>query len=248
MRLLKKESIFVLVTIFFICLTTITGVYATDKQVPTEIATYKKDITGDNQPEKIQVIRTLDKKIEINIITPDEKKYKISLAGEQKPTISFKDLNQDHVKDIFIANPGKDGVTPSEEYLLYSFNDEQLSKIELPEALTLTTQYENDYKASILINQSGIVYTIDLHDRKTSLEQMGLYQNGFLNEPTELMVNSIENLKPVRLKDLTVGLKGRQPVGDAYNEDIIAYVESTWKWTNGTWEMQKTVVKKTNKK
>ena len=89
---------------------------------------------------------------------------------------------------------------------------------------------------------------MDLRDRKNGFDQKGLYQNGSLNEPTELMVHPFELLKPVRLENLTVGLKGRQSIGEEYDGELIAHVESIWKWTNGNWELQSTVLKKIKKK
>jgi hypothetical protein len=101
--------------------------------------------------------------------------------------------------------------------------------------------------ASIVIDKTGEEYKIGLKKHKKSFEQTGLYQKGQLNEPTELKVDSFEQFTPVRMRDMKMGLKASQPIGDSYSGSIIANVISTWKWSNGRWELYKTNVKKTTK-
>lgn len=237
---------FGVISLVIIALINISGAQANDKS--TKILTsYKKDLTGDDQLEHIQIKKNSEgkknNKIEITISTSTKKTFQIPFTGEKEPKVAFVDYNQDHVTDIFIMSPNTKGGTPS-EFQLFSLINEQLTKIELPEALTLEAQLENDYQASIRINESGAAYTLDLHDQKKGFDQKGLYQNGSLNEPAELMVHSFDNLKPVRLKDMSVGLKGRQPIGEEYDGILIAYVDSTWKWINGRWELESTELKK----
>lgn len=215
------------------------------------IETYNVDITGDNQAEKIE-IRGISKgkgynKMFLDINSSNDKKYKFTLTGNQKPTILFRDLNHDHVKDLFIATHTKKDTSLS-DFHLYSLKDHQFTNIELPETLSLTAQFEKDYQASIQIDQSGKVHKVDLSERKTNFDNIGLYQNGNLNEPTELIVGTFEKLKPVLLRDMSIGLKGRQTISEGYERSNIAYVDSTWKWAEGSWQLQNSVVKKINQK
>ena len=231
-------------------LTTITVVYAKD-QHDTKFVTYTKDITGDDKPDKISISGIHKgkkyKNLEINIVTSKDKKYGIPLSGNQKPTVSFKDLNYDGTKDLFVSSTDFKGKNAIENHL-YSFKNDQFTNIGLPESLSLTAQLENNYLASIVIDQTGNEYRIDVKNKKQSLDRTGLYQNGRLNEPTELIVHSFSQINPVRLRDMKFGLKGSQTIGDSYTGATIANVFSIWKWSNGRWELQKTVVKKSRNK
>jgi hypothetical protein len=246
----RKAQIFGLVFILIITLTTITVVYAKDKKEISTLASYKKDITGDHQQDRIEVkgitVGEKFKNVEIDIITSKDKKYNIPLTGNQKPKVFFKDLNQDGLKDLLVSS------TPYEEnetnFHLYSFKDDQFTNIGLPDPLSLTAQLENNYQASIVIDKTGNEYAIDLKNKRKSFERSGLYQNGRLNEPTELIVKSFEQITPVRLRDMKVGLKTSQLIGEGYTGDSIAKVVSTWKWSNGRWELLKTGIKKIDKK
>jgi hypothetical protein len=245
----KNIQISSIVIVLIITLTTITSVYAKDKKESTVLASYKKDITGDHQQDiiKINGIATGQKlkNLEINITTSSNKKYNIPLTGNQKPTVYFKDLNQDGLKDLFVSStPPKENATDSR---LFSFKDDQFTNIGFPEPLSLTAQFENNYQASIMIDKTGKKYSIDLKNKRKNFERSGLYQNGRLNEPTELMVHSIEHINPVRLRDMKFGIKASQSISDSYTETAIANVVSTWKWSNGRWELLKTVVKKVAK-
>lgn len=243
---MRKEFIFGIISLVIIALINISGAQANDKSAKI-LTSYKKDLTGDDQFEHIQIKKNSgnknSNKIEITISTSNKKTFNIPYTGDKVPKVSFVDYNQDHITDIFIMSPKTKGGTPS-EFQLFSLINEQLTKIKLPDALTLEAQFENDYQASIRINESGAAYTLDLHDQKKDFDQKGLYQNGSLNEPTELMVHSFDKLNPVRLKDMSVGLKGRQPIGEEYDGILIAYVDSTWKWVNSSWELQSTELKK----
>lgn len=242
---MKKVQIFGLATILIITLTTITGVYAKDKQ-DTTLATYKKDITGDKQQDRIDIKGSPDGKnfnaIEIEIVTSKNKKFNIPLSSHQKPKVLFKDLNQDGIKDLFVMALEIDKENAN-EYHLYSFKDDQFINIELPDPLSLTAQYENDYQASIVIDKTGNEYRIDLKSKMENFERTGLYQNGRLNEPTELLVHTFQQITPVRLRDMKMGLRASQRIGDSYSGASIANVVSIWKWTNERWELHKTVVK-----
>jgi hypothetical protein len=222
------------------CFTNLTVVNALDKRIEI-LATFKKDVTGDKLPDKIQIIKS-GKIVKMQVISKKNKNYIINLGEVQKPSVVFQDLTQDEVKDIFISNNNKKG--GEAEYYLFSFGNEQMNKISLPEGLNIIAQFENNYQASIKINQSGKAYTLDFRHQKENFEKRGLYQNGALNEPTELMVSSIHSLQLTRNKDLTFGLKGRQLVDDGYGGAKMAFVDSSWKWVNGNWELQKTSVKK----
>jgi hypothetical protein len=58
------------------------------------------------------------------------------------------------------------------------------------------------------------------------------------------MVDPFSTLKPVIVKteDESYGLKGVQQISGAYHADGIAFVESTWYYENGKWNLMNTKV------
>ena len=56
------------------------------------------------------------------------------------------------------------------------------------------------------------------------------------------MVDPYSTLKPIIVKDDSYGLKGVQQISGAYHADGIAFVESTWYYENGKWNLMDTKV------
>jgi hypothetical protein len=238
---MNKMFTYCLLAIFLAAIANVAVVYG-HKPDEKILASYKKDISGDRVPEIIRIIHhSNENKRELTIKSGNRKPFKIPVASGPKPSIIFQDLTQDRIKDVIICVPGRGKMVPT--YQLLSFANGQLNKIPLPEELTMVAQFEKNYQASIIINEANKAYTLNLTDRRKSLERKGLYQKGNLNEPTELMVHPFESLKLVRFRDLTYGLTGRQLIDDGYGGEKIAYIDSTWKWVNGGWKLQKTSVK-----
>ena len=152
-------------------------------------------------------------------------------------------MNHDGIDDLLISIPtgGSGGIS---NYFLYTFKDFKLTKIAVPEPLFITSQFLNDYKATMTIDQTGETFTFDLQSRKKDYNRLGLYTKGILNEPRELMVDPYSTLKPILLKEKgdTYGLKGIQQVSGAYHADGIAFVESTWYYEKGKWNLLKAKV------
>ena len=236
---MRKHLINFFIVSLLLCLISTASVHAKDKGL-VKLATYKTELTGDHHLEKIQLIKKENDRLEMVIVS--KKSYQIPLPSGKEPKIIFKDMNQDSIKDIFIYISSKD-YDKAATYFIYTLKDENLSRMIVPEGLPVTAQFRNGYKASVQINQTGQTFVMDLNKQKKQYDQQGIYQNGMLNEPTELMVSGVKTLKPVRLRDLSIGLKGRQLISDGYNDEMIGYVDSTWKWSNHHWELQNTIVK-----
>ncbi|NMD70463.1 hypothetical protein HHO41_09180 [Bacillus sp. DNRA2] len=237
---MKIDKLFVLLTIFFVSFTNMTVVYALDKQSQI-MSSYKKDVTGDHHPEQVQVIKE-GQKVKLVVNTGNYKAYSFSLGAAKKVKLIFQDLTQDRVKDIFLTSFNKNSNQVLN--LLVAYENGEISNVSLPETLDITAQFENNYQASIKINQTKQSYMVNLLNYKGQLEKTGVYHNGALNEPTELMVSELTSLHIIRHKDLSLGLKGRQFVDDGYGGAKFAYVDSTWKRINANWELQKTTVRK----
>lgn len=247
---MKKELLITFSAFFFMSLTAFTGVYAGESNKKTvTISEEKVDVTGDGKKDLIYVKGVLYeegaqflKEIYLKIRASNGEVYKIDLEGGYDPTTIYKDLNHDSVKDIFISVPtgGSGGLS---NFYLYSLRDFQVTNLTVPEPLAVSSQFEDGYQASITIEETGQSYSFDLSDRKEDYERMGLYQDGKLNEPTELMVLPFGTLKPIKVKNGLYGLKGSQRINGAYNADGIANIESTWLYEEGKWQVLNAEVK-----
>jgi hypothetical protein len=250
---MKKELLITFSAFFFMSLTALTGVYAGESTEKTvTISEDKVDITGDGKKDMIYVKGVpyeegaqFLKKIFLKIRASNGEIYKIDLDSGFDPTIIYKDLNHDSVKDLFISVPtgGSGGLS---NFYLYSLKDFQVTNLTVPQPLAVSSQFEDGYKASINIQDTDKSYIFDLSDRKEEYDRMGFYQNGKLNEPTELMVLPFGALKPINVKNDLYGLKGSQRINGAYNADAIANIESTWFYKKGKWQLLNAEVKPLN--
>ncbi|MCQ6276343.1 hypothetical protein JMM81_15610 [Bacillus sp. V3B] len=252
---MKKEFGLALLALFFLSLNAITGAYAVEnenkdkniKKINT-IIKQEVDVSGDGKPDTIEIkgIRYEEgssyfKDIYLEIIATNGQTYKTRLDSGFDPTLEFVDLNQDGLADMFISIPtgGSGGIS---NYFLYTLKDFQLKEIGAPDPLMITSEFQDDYKAIITIDNTGESVTFDVMSRKKEYERLGLYQKGKLNEPRELMVDPYSTLKPVIIKNDSNGLKGVQQISGAYHADGIAFIESTWYYENEKWNLIRTKV------
>lgn len=250
---MKKELLLTFAAFFCMSLTALTGVYAGESQDKTvTISEEKVDVTGDRKKDTVYVKGVpyeegaqFLKQIFFKIKASNGKTYKIELEGGYNPSTTYKDLNHDGVKDIFVSIPtgGSGGLS---NFFLYTLKDFKVTDITVPEPLIINSMFEDGYKASITIQATGQSYSFDLHNRKEDYDRLGLYQDGKLNEPTEMIVLPFGILKPVKVKDNLYGLTGSQRINGAYNADGVAEVESTWFYENGKWNLVNTKVKTLN--
>lgn len=214
------------------------------------ISKQAEDITGDGKKEKIFITgardhmkKALNKKNVITISASNHKSYKIALANGRKPSLQLVDLNHDGVKDVFASVT--DAVSGKNRYFyVYTLRDFVLTDLTLPDPLVLDSGFLNGYKAKIKIKNTGKVYLFDLKERKKYYEKLGIFYKGKLNEPTELMVHSNSNLKPVMLEGDEMGLKVTQKIEGAAYSDTVGFVESSWYYSNSKWNLVDVVVLK----
>lgn len=247
---MKKELLLTFAAFFCMSLTALTGVYAGESHDKTvTVSESKVDVTGDKKRDTIYVKGVpfeegaqFLKRIYLKIKASNGRTYEIELDGGYDPALAFRDLNHDGVKDIYISIPtgGSGGLS---NFYLYTLKDFKVTNLTVPEPLALSSEFADGYKASITIQQTGQSYSFDLSDRKEDYERLGLYQDGKLNEPTELMVLPFGILKPYKVAGKGYGLAGSQRVNGAYNADGIAEVESTWFYENGKWNLIDTKVR-----
>ncbi|CAM3721364.1 hypothetical protein [Mesobacillus zeae] len=249
---MRKSLLFAISSIVLLSLFAISSVNAVSALEEPKIFVKKKaDVTGDNKKDTI-LLKGVSfeensaylKAVLLETITSHGQKLTIKLPGGYDPELTLKDLNHDGIKDMFVGIPtgGSGGLS---NYFLYTMKYGVASNLTVPDPLQVTSQFEDGYKASITLDQTGKTYTFDLSSRKADYERLGLYQDGKLNEPTELMVQPYGLLEPVKLESGEYGLKGIQRVSGAYQADAIASVVSHWVYKDGKWVLSKTYVKKT---
>ncbi|WP_442600254.1 hypothetical protein [Neobacillus sp. D3-1R] len=252
---MKKELLFAFMAFFLMSLTAITGVYATnnDETKKTTLLNKQVDITGDGKKEEIIIYgipnnkdEKVYKKIHLTIKTANgknlEKKYEYGLD----PKLKLIDFNHDGVKDVFLtiqrseSGEGNGGV---KDYYLYSFKDMIFVELPLPETMEIEGQFTNGYKAKISIPDTNKKVVFDLMFKKDQYDNLGMYQNGKLNEPTELIILPYGKLTPFITKDNHFGLSEMQQISGVSDSDTIAFVDSKWFYKNGKWMLYETKIR-----
>lgn len=247
---MKKELLLLVSTFFFLSMTAITGVYAVEENKKVVLISEDiEDVTGDGKKDKISLKGTrMDDSFYKDIfveINTDEKEHKIDLEEGIRPSLNFNDFNQDGVKEIFISTEtGASGGVSN--YYLYTAKDNNIVNLKVPDPLVIQSQFLDGYKAKITIENNHKSYKFNLKNRSQDYENTGLYYQGKLNEPTELMIQSYTSLEPKKLRGKKLGLIGTQTISGAYNADVIGRVESTWELKNGTWTLIKTKIFETS--
>lgn len=250
-----KKLIFILSIVFTLISIQLLPKVKADKQTNQTVIISEKeyDITGDNKKEKIRLIGKpyeedpdYLKDIYIHIKSETGKTKTIPLESGTKALIKIVDLNRDGIKDLFVnVLTGQKGSDITN--YLFSLKDFVRVDLTVPDPLVINSQFLNGYKAKLTIKENGQSFVFDLKDRKKLYKRLGLYYKGKLNEPTELMVNTFNTLKPARLKDGDIGLKGVQKITGIASSDTIAYVESSWGYENGVWKLVQSQVKTPSK-
>jgi hypothetical protein len=252
---LKKKLLIPFGLIVALSLSVITGAYATEekkaKKAPSDkMIQYKQDISGDGKGDHLilkgilyEEEQNFYKKIVLKVKTSEGKKYKEKLEGGHHPKATLMDVNGDSVKDVLVSVETGDSSNGS-RFHLYSFKNGIQTDLGVPDPLTVTSQFEENYQATIKIENTKETFSFDLGHRKKQYNLLGLYQDGKLNEPMELMVMPYSMLKPVILDDGKTGLEGVQRFSGAGNEDTIGYIHSFWVIENGLWKLAGTEVKR----
>jgi len=250
---MKKEVVFAIAAFIFMTLSAITYAYAVENNEKMILLSEEKiDVSNDGKKDTI-LLKGVPyeegtkflKEIQLQIDASNGKSYKVELEPGYSPAIQYVDLNHDGLKDMFISidSGGSGGIS---YYYLYTLKDFILQDLGVPDPLVINSQFMNGYKANISINDTGQSYTFDLRNRADDYERLGIYHNGKLSEPMELMVDPYSSLKPIQMNDKMYGLIGIQAVSGAYHADRIALVEATWYYENGKWVLKNTKVLETN--
>ncbi|WP_210366840.1 hypothetical protein [Bacillus sp. REN3] len=248
---MKGEILLTFTAFFFMSLTALTGAYADESnRSPSAIISEKRvDVTGDRKKDTVYLKANhlkegvpFSKSISIEVKSQNGQTNKIELEGGYEPEADYQDLNRDGVKDIFVSIlTGESGGLSN--FHLYTLKNSNVVDLPVPEPLSISSQFLDGYRASISIEETGQSYTFNLSERKMDYDHLGLYQDGNLNEPTELIIQPYAALKPIKIKGKGLGLTGSQRVSGVFNADGIALVESTWIYENSKWTLVNTKVK-----
>lgn len=252
---MKKIVVLPVTIILTILLSAITVVFAVDNNDQSNefIVKDQADVTGDGTDDSITITgkpyeneQEFLKGLKLKLKTSEGKSFKIKLEDGYKPNLYVNDFNQDGVNELFISVPtgASDGLT---QYYLYSFKNSKKTKLAVPEPLTIISQYEDNYKASLKIDETSEAVTFNLIDRQATYDNLGLYNEGKLNEPMELMVMPYSKMEPARLADGKFGLKGVQKIGGVSEDDEIGFVETSWTFENKKWVLMNSSIKEVAK-
>jgi hypothetical protein len=243
---MRKELLFAFAAFFFMSLHAIAGNFAEEHDRPNVMAivTYEEDVTGDKNKDTITLWgkpfepgALFYKEIWAEIKTSEEKEFRIDYEGGYEPEIEFVDLDHDGVRDLLesSATGGSGGLY---NYSLYTLAGSQKKEIAMPPDLSIEAYFENGYKGIITFNDTNESFTVNLSNRKEDYERLGIFQDGKLNEPTEMMVIPYAMFEPVKIKgEEGRGLRGVQRVSGAYQADAVGDVYSYWYYENGKWNL-----------
>ena len=209
----------------------------------------KRDVTGDKVIDVIQVEGIPNEKggaylreIQLNVESKRQD-VTVSLQAGYKPHLYLTDLNKDGVQDVLVTvlNGGKDRTLTT---FAYSFKNGKAVELETPPSVPVMAQFLDGYKAEVGIEgQKSMV--IDVSEHKEKYEELGIYQNGRLNESMELQVGAYTSLKPKTFFGKRRGLSGIQYVKGADETDRLIEIQSLWKFNNG-WTLVKAKMKPVN--
>lgn len=242
----KKAEIFKYLVFILAVLFACQAVAAQAKSSQDERILYheKIELTGDKKKDAV-IVKGIQYEDESNfykeiilMVTSNGILREVQLSSGCSPSVSFADLNHDGLKDVLVTIPAANqqaGLLPIEAYA-YTFKDDKLLDLSIPPSVQVTSQYLNDYKAVLKVdNQEPVV--IDLKNRRKEYEELGLYQEGVLNEETELMIDSYYTLKTYQILGRGKNLEGRQRINGIHQQDSLADLISKWHYEKGEWKL-----------
>ncbi|MFT8321114.1 MAG: hypothetical protein ABF649_09425 [Bacillus sp. (in: firmicutes)] len=250
---MKKELLFAFTAFFFMSLSAITGAYALGKEEEETIIYHNKvDLLLDGNDETIQLKgisnqeeKELYKEVVLEVVDKNGDKKNIHLEGGYRPTLQLVTLDKDKNPLLFIKVL-TDEKGSKTNYYLYTCLKNELKEIEIPELPSIASQLKTDYKAELTI-EGQKTYSFDLFDRKKQYEKLGVYHNGQLNEPTELIVQPYASLSNISYHQ-KFALKGKQKISGVSETDTIAYLETIWTRHKNEWKLEKIKMKEISKK
>lgn len=225
--------------------------YSSEKQ-NVYIELQVEDVTGDKIKDQIVIkgvpnnSNSIDLKnvsLEIRSRNVENESIKLSLPDGSKPVLSLFDLNHDGVKDVFVTIQPIDREDTVRAFC-YTFKEGKVVDLEAPHPVSTEASFQNGYKA--VIKAGNKTFKVDVSTHKKMYEKMGMYHNGKLNEPIELMVNDYSKLQPTYILQGR-GVVGFQKISGAYESDVLGVLKSTWFYQSGEWKLKNVTFKSSPK-
>lgn len=157
-------------------------------------------------------------------------------VGGTEPKLQFPALTATKVPYILFSAKATHSTAPS-TFRLFSVKDNKPLELPLPPTLSVSGQFQDQYKARIYVKEEQKMYILDVRNRRSMYEQMGLFANGKLLSPTSLQTAAYVDLHPDDSnKDGIYELQTIQRVNGTNRADTLAYVIATWKWDRNKWK------------
>ncbi len=250
---MRKELLFAFAAFFFMSLNAITGAYALENEDHEKnLLQEQKDLNGDGKPETLTLKGILSEeendfytKLTIQVSEGNEQKLEQEVDGGFNPQLKLVDIDSDGTDEMFLTLFETESGS-KKRFAIYDYDGYKIKETAIPELPVMTSSFMEDYKAELEIE--GIkTYNFDLYERKDTYEQLGLYQNGHLNESTELIISPFTQLKTSSYKQ-KLALEGKQIISGIASVDKIAYLETVWTSKGDSWKLEKIKVKEISKK
>ncbi len=214
------------------------------------------DVTGGGKPDLVRLVghridpeRVYYEHVYVQVFpngdTTIRQPLSIRFPGGYEPKMQFCDFSGDRIADVYVsvATGGSGGIG---NFYLATFARNIARQLPVPQSLTITGRFLDDYKVIIEVAETGQKTVISVADKKQQYETEGLYRNGKLLKPTTILANDFSTLEPIdRNRNGICELRGIQRIAGAYNADTIAYVTSIWGYerARNRWALLRSIIR-----
>ena len=186
-----------------------------------------------------------DRNLVLEILPPEEDPFLIPLPEDVRgfdSSISLKNFTSRRKSEIVLTvNSGKWG----ERFLIIAVADRQGEVIfdtQTTKIPTVSGKFFNDYRAEIIVLETGERAIIDLSPRKAAYNKRNVYnETGTLRSNINVWVDRYSQFEPVDVDyDGIYEIKKVIDMSGAGRADRIAYVEAALKYNSGQWQVLET--------
>ena len=209
------------------------------------------DVTGDKKNDRVELTGTYSGKNqkwlkELKVIVKSKHQMiSVPLEAGSQPQLTIADFNQDGAQDVLVSMKKQEDTELISTIL--SFKGEKVTYIDVPPPVAVTAQFQDHYVAEIRVEGQKSVQ-LDMSNQQNLYEKLGIYQNGKLNEATELIVDPYSEFTVRSSFGHGKGLLGKQLIKDVEGEDAIAIISTSWTYKEGAWTLNEVKVKPLKKK
>ena len=224
------------------------AVEAHDKALQTKnfYKSIKQDVTGDKKIDQVELKGKISKKnkkwvkaLKLTVKSNNSQIISIPLKSGSHPKLAIEDFNHDGIKDVLVTVKKHNNALFSK---IYSFEGEQVTKLDLPPPVLMTAQFLDQYIAEISVEGQKPV-RVDVRNHRDFYEKLGIYDKGKLNEAMELIVDPYSEFTVSSSFGRDKGVLGKQTVKGVDRDDAIATISTLWTLMDGNWKLQKVKVK-----